>query len=138
MTELTQDTKNKTPFPINHEQIDRVVDKFYAKIRVHPSLGPIFNGIVGTSSDLWGFHEDKIRHFWRHVLLHEGNLGINLMATHIEIPEIRDAHFTQWLDLFDGVLHEELPAETAQLFSAKAHKIGDGLRRTVGIFNGLD
>ncbi|MBL4762305.1 MAG: group III truncated hemoglobin [Gammaproteobacteria bacterium] len=123
--------------PITTEQIDTIVRVFYAKIRVHPTLGPIFNGALGTNTDIWDFHEDKINRFWRNVLFREGNYGVNLMATHMEVPNIKDEHFTQWLALFDTVLHDLLPEETALLFSAKAHKIGSGLRRSVGLANGL-
>lgn len=123
-------------FPITSEQINKIVKVFYAKIRVHPTLGPIFNGAIGTNADIWEFHEEKIDRFWHNVLLREGDFGVNLMATHLEVPGIKDEHFTQWLELFDGVLSDLLPEETASLFSAKAHKIGNGLRRVVKLANG--
>ena len=132
MSETTQN------FPISTEQINTIVKIFYAKIRVHPTLGPIFNGAIGTNTDIWEFHEDKINRFWHNVLLSEGDFGTNLMATHMEVPGIKDEHFTQWLELFDTVLNDQLPQETALLFSEKAHKIGSGLRRVVSIANGLD
>ncbi|MBL4711053.1 MAG: hypothetical protein JKX75_00880, partial [Gammaproteobacteria bacterium] len=46
--------------PISTEQINNVVQVFYAKIRAHPTLGPIFNGAIGTNADVWAFHEEKI------------------------------------------------------------------------------
>lgn len=130
--------ETRKDFPITTEQIDTIVRTFYAKIRVHPTLGPIFNGALGTNEDVWNFHEEKILRFWSNVLFREGNYGVNLMATHMEVPNIKDEHFTQWLALFDSVLLDLLPEETALLFSAKAHKIGSGLRRSVGLASGLN
>lgn len=124
--------------PITSEQIDTVVREFYAKIRVHPTLGPIFNGVIGTNAGIWRFHEDKIASFWRSVLFRDGAFYGNPMVAHMNIPEIRDEHFTQWLELFDTVLTEVLPEETALAFSAIAHRIGRGLRRSVNVANGLE
>lgn len=128
-------SQNKS-FPVTEDQIDAVVQAFYAKIRVHPTLGPIFKGAIGTNDTIWGFHEDKIGCFWRSVLLREGSYNGSPVAIHLEVPGIMDEHFTQWLELFDSVLQATLPQEAAAVFSAKAHKIGGGLRRSVGIMNG--
>lgn len=124
------------PFPITVEQIDLVVQKFYAKIRVHPVLGPIFNGVLSTNTTIWEIHEDKISRFWRNILLRENVYSGNPAATHTEIPDIKPEHFAIWLDLFDTVLVAELPEETATLFSAKARQIGKGLQRSVSVLNG--
>lgn len=132
--------ENRKNFPITTEQINDVMKVFYAKIRVHPNLGPIFNGVIGNiedGPDTWDFHEEKVSLFWQNVLRGEGDFTTNLMAAHMPLTEIKDEHFTQWLELFDSVLFELLPEETAKLFSAKAHTIGGGLRRTIGIMNDL-
>lgn len=127
-------SKEKKPSLVTTEQIDRVVKVFYAKIRKHPTLGPIFNGIIGTDAGLWEYHEDKISRFWRNALHKENCYAGNPSLTHMQIEEIRDEHFTQWLDLFDTILNEELPEDAALEFSEKAHRIGGGLRRS---FNSL-
>ncbi len=124
---------------ITSEQINHVVKVFYAKIRVHPTLGPIFNGVVGNIDDhapLWELHENKIESFWCTVLLREGSYFGNPMMVHMEVPGIKAEHFTQWLELFDTVLYKELPEEAAAEFSEKAHHIGDSLRRSVHMING--
>jgi len=124
-------------FPISAEQIDTVVRTFYAKIRLHPTLGPIFNGAIGTNAQIWELHEDKIGRFWRSALLREGSYSGNPMIAHMDVPEIRQEHFAQWLDLFDSVLNDVLPKETAASFSAMAHRIGTGLRKAVVVANDL-
>ncbi len=127
------------PSLITSEQINHVVKVFYAKIRTHPTLGPIFNGVVGTIDEhapLWELHENKIESFWRTVLLREGSYFGNPVMVHTEVPDIKAEHFTQWLELFDTVLHKELPEDAAAEFSGKAHQIGDSLRRSVQMLNG--
>lgn len=129
---------NMTPrVPVTAKHIDEVVKEFYSKIRVHPTLGPVFNGAIGTNSDIWDLHEEKITRFWRSVLLRDGSYSGSPMATHMEVPDIRDEHFTQWLELFDQVLYSKLPEEDALAFSDIAHQIGRALRQNVCIGNGL-
>ncbi len=118
-------------FPVTAADIDRVVRAFYAEIRVHPVLGPIFNGRVGTGAEDWRAHEAKIAAFWRNAILHERRYDGNPMQVHMSTPEVVGWHFDQWLALFDEVLARELPPEPAAAFSAFAHRIGRGLRMGV-------
>ncbi len=118
-------------FPVTADQIDRIVAAFYAEVRVHPVLGPIFNGRIGTRADSWRHHEDKIARFWKNAILHERDYDGNPMQKHMATPEIEGWHFDPWLELFDRVLHRDLPPETAAAFSAFAHRIGRGLRMGV-------
>ena len=114
------------PYPITGPDIDRVVTKFYARVRVHPVLGPVFNGRI--AADAWPAHEDKISRFWRNALLQERNYHGFPMRTHLQTPEIKANMFAHWLSLFDQVLAEELDAEIAERWSAVAHRIGAGMR----------
>ena len=51
--------------PVTPEQIERVVHKFYTRVRADPVLGPVFAAHVTQ----WQPHEDKIGRFWRNALL---------------------------------------------------------------------
>ncbi len=113
-------------FEITPNQITHVVTVFYARIRQHPVLGPVFaNHIPDTD---WPPHEDKIARFWRNAILKERCYSGNPMRVHMAAPDVEPEHFAQWLALFDEVLTAELPAPTARAFSALAHRIGNGLR----------
>ncbi|MEP3299014.1 MAG: group III truncated hemoglobin [Pseudoruegeria sp.] len=118
-------------FPITAAQIDDVVAEFYRRIRVHSELGPVFLGHVGADYAAWQAHESKIAAFWRNAILMERSYNGNPMRTHMDAGNVMAAHFTPWLALFDVVLAEQLPAETAESFSALAHRIGRGLRMGV-------
>ncbi len=114
-------------FPLTPDQIDRVVTLFYAAIRRHEVLGPIFARHVTD----WPEHEEKIARFWRNAILAERGYDGNPMAVHRAAGDVRPEHFEPWLALFDETLRRSLPAETAAAWSALAHRIGASL--TMGL-----
>lgn len=114
-------------FPISADQISQVTTVFYARIRQHPNLGPVFAAHVSD----WGPHEAKIASFWRNAILFEREYGGNPMAAHMAAGDVHAEHFPQWLDLFDEVLGQTLPQEIAEAWSDLAHRIGRGLRMGV-------
>jgi len=111
-------------FAITPAEIDRVVAEFYAVVRSHPGLGPVFAAHVTD----WPAHEEKIARFWRNAILLERSYDGNPMQAHRDAGNVRPGMFEIWLGLFDSVLRRELPAETAAAWSALAHRIGAGLR----------
>ena len=114
-------------FPVTDAQITAVVEEFYAVIRTHPGLGPIFARHVTD----WPAHEEKITRFWRNAILFERDYNGNPMVAHRAAGDVRSQHFDVWLALFDSVLRRNLPPETAEAWSALAHRIGRGLRMGV-------
>lgn len=110
-------------FDISPDQIARVVATFYAAIRQHPGLGPVFAAHVTD----WPQHEEKIARFWRNAILHERVYDGNPLAAHRDAGNVRPGMFEVWLGLFDSVLKLELPPGTAAEWSALAHRIGRGL-----------
>ena len=111
-------------FEVTPEEIDRVVATFYAAIRQHPGLGPVF----ATHVTDWPAHEAKIAGFWRNAILFEQSYDGNPLAVHQRAGNVRPGMFDPWLGLFDSVLKRELRPETAAAWSALAHRIGRGLR----------
>jgi hemoglobin len=111
-------------FAITPDQIDRVVAAFYARIRTHPGLGPVFAGHVRD----WPEHEAKIASFWRNAILMERGYDGNPLEVHRAAGDVRPGMFSPWLALFDEVLAHELPPDTARAWSALAHRVGRGLR----------
>ena len=110
-------------FPVTDAQIDAVVAEFYACIRSHPGLGPVFAAHVTD----WPAHEEKIARFWRNAILNERSYDGNPLAAHRDAGNVRLPMFPVWLGLFDSVLRHELPPETAEQWSALAHRIGRSL-----------
>ena len=114
-------------FEISEADIDRVVRLFYARVRVHPVLAPIFAARVGD----WPSHEAKVARFWKGAILHSGGYEGSPMMAHRRAGNVRPAHFPEWLGTFDIVLRETLSPEAAAGWSALAHRIGTGLRQGV-------
>ncbi|MFT4014743.1 MAG: group III truncated hemoglobin [Paracoccus sp. (in: a-proteobacteria)] len=114
-------------FDITPQQIDRVVAVFYAAIRRHEVLGPIFAAHVAD----WPAHEARIAAFWRNAILHERGYEGSPMRAHLRAGNVRAAHFPDWLMLFDETLRRTLSPEAARGWSALAHRIGAGLRMGV-------
>ena len=111
-------------FPITESQIEAVMAAFYAAIRQHPVLGPVFAAHVTD----WPEHEAKIARFWKNAILMQRVYDGNPMEAHLNAGDVHPGMFEPWLALFDTVLKRELPAEIATAWSALAHRIGAGLR----------
>ncbi|MFZ1725305.1 MAG: group III truncated hemoglobin, partial [Albidovulum sp.] len=111
-------------FAITPAEIDRVVADFYAAIRTHPGLGPVFAAHVTD----WTAHEAKITRFWRSAILFEQSYDGNPMTVHRAAGNVRPGMFDIWLALFDSILARNLAPDTAAAWSALAHRIGRGLR----------
>jgi hemoglobin len=111
-------------FPVDRRDINRVVEKFYARVRQDPELSPIFGNHVTD----WSPHEAKIAGFWANAILGDRSYSGNPMQVHMAAGDVRPEHFETWLSLFDQVISEELTPEVAVAWSALAHRIGQGLR----------
>ncbi len=109
---------------VTPEEIDRVVADFYAAVRVHPGLGPVFAAHVTD----WPAHEAKIAGFWRNAILYDRSYDGNPLQVHREAGNVRPGMFDTWLALFDSVLARNLPPGPAAAWSALAHRIGRSLR----------
>jgi len=113
---------------VTPEDVGMVVSKFYAAVREHPVLGPVFYLIIGQSEALWREHEEKIAAFWRNAILYEREYSGNPMLAHLGVSAIESKHFPIWLGLFERVLIENLSQEQAQDWSLLANRIGRGLK----------
>ncbi|MCV2880478.1 group III truncated hemoglobin [Actibacterium sp. XHP0104] len=114
-------------FPITRPEIERVVARFYAAVREHPGLGPVFAVHVKD----WPAHEAKIANFWANAILNERVYDGSPMAAHVNAGNVRPGMFGPWLALFDATLMTELTPDQAAAWSALAHRIGRSLRAGV-------
>ncbi|MBN2629053.1 MAG: group III truncated hemoglobin [Rhodobacteraceae bacterium] len=119
-------------FPITPAQIDATLAEFYACVREHPGLGPVFAAHVED----WPEHEAKISRFWRNAILHEGGYDGFPQRVHLAASDVRAPMFADWLGLFDSVLIRTLPPDTAAAWSDLAHRIGRGFHMAVQVRDG--
>lgn len=121
-------------FSVTPQQIDQVVAVFYAAVRRHEVLGPVFAAHVRD----WPAHEARIAAFWRNAILYERGYDGNPMRAHMAAGDVKAVHFDDWLMLFDATLIRVLAPDTAGAWSALAHRIGSGLRMGVTDLRGKD
>lgn len=115
-------------FEISEAEIDRVVEVFYARVRTHHILGPIFAAHVRD----WPAHEEKIARFWKGAILFQAGYEGSPMMAHRLAGNVAPEHFPIWLGLFDDTLRNTLEDPTAAAgWSALVHRIGQGLRMGV-------
>ncbi len=114
-------------FDLTEEQLEQVIRVFYAAIRRHETLGPVFARHVTD----WPAHEAKIAGFWKTAILLKTGYDGNPMQVHMAAGDVRPEHFALWLTLFDETLGRLLPPATARAWSALAHRIGNGMRMGV-------
>ena len=110
---------------ISEQGICRLVDAFYAKIRVDPELGPIFARAIPGD---WQPHLDKMYAFWSSVMLTSGRYKGNPVAKHLAVEGIELKLFERWLALFDETCRELFDDRLSDEFSAKAVRIAESLK----------
>lgn len=127
---------NDTP-ELTQTDIVRLVDRFYDRVREHPTLGPVFNPAVHD----WDEHKATLVAFWSSIELGTGQYRGNPMARHR--PHAIDVgHFDDWLALWAETACEVLPPAHAARFEQHARRIArsliyglglDPLRRPLGL-----
>jgi hemoglobin len=105
---------------ITEAEISVLVDTFYAKVRLDPDIGPIFNAIVGD----WPHHLATLKDFWSTVLLTTGRYKGDPMMTHLQLP-LDPQHFERWLSLFAETARQVLSPEHAAIAVAKSQRIAE-------------
>jgi hemoglobin len=115
------------------EGIGLLVDHFYAKVRVDPVLGPVFEGVVRGK---WGAHLETMRNFWSSVMLTSGRYKGAPVPAHLRVKGIEPQMFDRWLRLFGETCHELFENEVAEAYRAKAIPIAESLK--LALFFRLD
>ena len=114
-------------FPIITEaSISVLIDAFYARIRRHPVLGPIFEAAI--AEDEWPEHLETMRRFWSSVMLTSGRYSGNPFTVHRAVVGIERRLFVDWLALFTEIASELFEAGPATEFAAKAQRIATSLQ----------
>lgn len=108
---------------INHENIQKLMDVFYAKVRKDPQLSTVFLPAVGEDNESWEKHKEKIGRFWRQMLLGEPVFDGQPLKKHIELPPFPREFFATWLNLFSASLHQIYEPEVAEAILHKATMI---------------
>lgn len=110
-----------------------LVDRFYARVRLDPLIGPVFNNAIAD----WPEHMRLLAEFWSSVMLRTGTYRGNPMAKH-RLHPIHAAHFDRWLALWEETTGELYGTAAARKLQIQAQRIGRGLSLGLGLRPGRD
>jgi hemoglobin len=106
------------------EKLRPMLWNFYADVRQHQVIGPIFNARIQN----WPEHVAKIAEFWARATGGPSNYAGQMPLKHLALG-LAPEHFAAWLALWDWNCKRHLPAAEAEEMSALAHGIGERLRQ---------
>lgn len=105
-----------------HAGILKLLKSFYADVRQHAILGPIFNARIHD----WNAHLAKITEFW--ALQSGGNSRYagGFAGAHMSLG-LEPGHFQNWLALWEFNNSRQLPAREAAEMDEQAHRFAGRL-----------
>ena len=107
---------------IDEPMIERLVRRFYARVRDDALLGPVFEARIAD----WEPYLQRMCAFWSPIALMSGRYHGIPMAKHLPLP-VDAAHFDRWLALFEETAREVCPAVAAAHFVERAQRIAESL-----------
>ncbi len=117
---------------VTEAEIALLVGAFYQRIRIHPTLAPIFHAAIGEGAEEWAVHEAKLCRFWSSLMRRSGAYHGDPYGAHLRLPGLTPVMFGEWLALFEATSAGLFPPQTAQAFTDRAQRIARSLR--MGLF----
>ena len=117
------DLQEKTDIK-SRAQIQLLVETFYAKVKTHKDLGPIFNTIITD----WEAHFELLTDFWETQLFLKRKYFGNPVTAHQHVDaktnqSITIEHFGLWLNLWFSTIDDLFEGETAWIAKNRAQKM---------------
>lgn len=115
----------------SREDVEKLINTFYGKVREHEVLGPIFNGRIG---DQWPVHLEKMYNFWESTLFGKGLYRGRPFPPHATLG-ISKPHFDHWLTLFYATVDELFQGEVAENAKKSSNRIAEVFLSKLNFFN---
>ena len=118
---MTQEISNKSLYERlgGHDGILKLIKPFYADVRQHNLLGPIFNAHIQD----WSAHLEKIADFWALQAGGESRYQGGFARAHMSLG-LQPEHFQNWLALWENNNARWLKPLEATEMNALAHELG--------------
>jgi hemoglobin len=109
---------------ISEEALGRLVERFYARVRRDPLLGPLFDGAIAD----WPEHLERLQAFWSSVMLTSGRYKGRPLPAHLKhAGAMTSDNFARWLALWKETTDEMFGPDAAAALQAKAARIAESL-----------
>jgi hemoglobin len=112
----------------NAEDINRLVNDFYAEVMKSETLRPFFSRLN------WEAHLPKMKKFWRFILLDETGYTENVTNKHLHM-DLRKELFDEWVLLFNHTVDQHFEGPRAELAKTRASLIGIGIQSKMNLLN---
>lgn len=109
-----------------HPALLRLLRYFYADVRQHAEIGPIFNAHIKD----WPAHLEKIADFWSGVTGGPALYRGGMPWKHIPLG-LKEVHFKAWLGLWCANCQAHLPKTEANEMVEVAEQVGQRLRTLI-------
>ena len=109
---------------ITAEQISTLVEVFYQRIHDDERLDKLFSSRLDGR---WPAHLDKMKSFWRSVLLKSGEYKGRPVPVHQQIEDIQTQDFKIWIKLFSQTVDEIFEIDARPLIVTAAKRIATSL-----------
>jgi hemoglobin len=109
----------------NREDVIRLVDAFYDKIKTDTVIGFLFNDVAQVN---WSTHLPRMYDFWENILFYTGNFEGNPMLKHKQLHgkhPLTKVHFQHWNQLFNQTVDELFVGEKAEEIKKRAMNISE-------------
>jgi hemoglobin len=114
-----------TAMGIDDAFISNLVETFYARIRAHDRLGPIFAQAI----DDWNEHLPKMKDFWSSVAMNTGRYSGKPVPAHQKLTGVAKEDFSLWLGLFETTVRDLAPTpDVVPYFMERAERIAESLK----------
>ena len=118
----------------NREQLKALVDRFYARVRQDPLIGPVFDEQAKVD---WDEHLPKILRFWESLLFGTADYDGRPFPPHLAL-NLRREHFQRWLELFFLTVDEGYDGLRAEEIKARALNIGHNFLSRIEAFRAVN
>lgn len=115
---------------LNLDDVKKLVDGFYTKVRGDELLGPVFNARI---EDRWPQHLEKMYSFWQTTLLGQHTYSGRPFPPHATLP-VGHQHFERWIALFTQTVDELFTGDKADEAKWRAGKIAEMFELKVSHF----
>ena len=111
----------------DREDIIKLVDAFYEKVKVDPTIGHIFTDVAHVN---WDLHLPRMYDFWENILFCTGNFDGNPMMTHKSLNQkvaMDFTHFNRWNTIFNKSVDSLFKGEKAEEIKNRAMNISKAM-----------